>query len=356
MACGPLSVDFYITSINNRCMELPGLGEPLELCDEVTGYLSCPDGHTKIPLKSSCQRVECPLCFHAWARKAGHRISERLRGLRSAYYHSRPKEYKKFRSFRHFQFSPPQGVLDENCTLDDAFALWNSFYRAERPLYGGSVIFHPYRLTKDAKRGLAAYAAARAEADDEEGALYEKGGFWALARDDVLGLGSFQAYYTWGPHFHVIGFGFVGEKSDAFEKRTGWVYTNLKDRESSIGIDPKTGHILDEVEATARYQLTHAGVERGRSGKFKNSYRWFGLCDVKHCRLVANARGGNVIRRVVDSILVCPVCGRNLTFETDCITGEVVLSDGDLHLMDEYGINSAMVRKTYRMFEVIDDD
>lgn len=68
-----------------------------------------------------------------------------------------------------------------------------------------------------------------------------------------------------------------------------------------------------------------------------------------------NARGGHVIRRVVESVLICPVCGRELTFETDRITGEVVLSDHDLELMDEYGMFSAMVRKKYRMFEVIDD-
>jgi hypothetical protein len=356
MVRGRLPVDFYITSIYNRCMELPGLGEPLDKCDVVSGYLSCPDGHTKIPLKSSCQRVECPVCYHAWARKAGHRISERLRGLRSAYYHSRPKEYQKLRSFRHFQFSPPQDLLPVDCTLDEAFALWRSFWEAEKPLYGGSVIFHPYRLTREAKRGLAAYVAARAEADDEGGALYEKGGFWALAREDVLGLGSFEAYYTWGPHYHVIGFGYVAEKSDDFEKRTGWVYSNLRDRNSTIGIDPRTGHIIDEVEATARYQLTHAGVERGASGKYRNSYRWFGICDNKHLRLVKNARGGHVIRRVVESVLICPVCGRELTFETDRITGEVVLSDHDLELMDEYGMFSAMVRKKYRMFEVIGDD
>jgi hypothetical protein len=355
MSRGRLPVDFYITSIYNRCMELPGLGKPLDKCDVVSGYLSCPDGHTKIPLKSSCQRVECPVCYHSWARKAGHRISERLRGLRSAYYHSRPREYQKLRSFRHFQFSPPQDLLPVDCTLDEAFALWRSFWQAEKPLYGGSVIFHPYRLTREAKRGLAAYVAARAEADDEGGALYEKGGFWALAREDVLGLGSFQAYYEWGPHYHVIGFGYVAEKSDDFEKRTGWVYTNLRDRNSTIGIDPRTGHIIDEVEATARYQLTHAGVERGASGKYRNSYRWFGICDNKHLRLVKNARGGHVIRRVVESVLICPVCGRALTFDTDRITGEVVLSDHDLELMDEYGMFSAMVRKKYRMFEVIDD-
>lgn len=336
-------------------MELPGLGEPLESCDEVTGYLSCPDGHTKIALKSACQRVECPACFHAWARKAGHRVAERLRGLRSAYYHSRPREYQKLRSFRHFTFSPPQDLLAEDCSLDEAFALWRSFWQAEKPLYGGSVIFHPYRLTAEAKRGLAAYMAARADAGDEEGCDYERGGLWALAREDVLGLGSFQAYYTWGPHYHVIGFGYVAEKSDDFEQRTGWVYVNLKDRDATISVDPKTGQIRDQVEATARYQLTHAGVARGPSGKYQNSYRWFGLCDAKHCRLVKNARGGAVIRRIVDSVLLCPVCGRRLTFETDCITGEVVLSDHDLYLMDEYGVNSAMIRKIYRMFEVIDD-
>ena len=328
------------------------MGEPLDTCCDVTGYISCPDGHFKIPLKDSCQRVECPECFMDWARKAAHRISDRLRGVRSAYYHTRRDEFGKVRSFRHFVFSPPQDLLSEDSTLDQAYALWRSFWRTYKPLYGGCVIYHPYRISDEAERGLAAYMKARGEDKTDE--FYERGGLWQLARADVLGLGSFRAYFTWGPHFHVIGFGYA-PKSDVFERETGWVYKNVGDRGAKVRIDKKSGTIVDEVELTARYQLSHAGVERGKSGKFRDAYRWFGICDGKHCRLVKNSKGGAVIRLTVDSVLVCPACGRKLTFETDCITGEVVLSDHDLYLMDEYGINSAMIRKTYRMFEVIDD-
>lgn len=334
-------------------MDLPGMGEALESCDDVTGFISCPDGHTKVPLRDSCQRVECPSCFMDWCRKAGHRISERLRGVRAAYYETRRSEYPKVRSFRHIIFSPPQGALSEGCDFDEAYGLFRSMFNAYRPLHGGSVVFHPYRLTEDARRGLAAYVRARAE-DGDDDSFYARGGFWALAREDVLHLGSFQAYFTWGPHFHVLGFGFV-PPADKFFKETGWVYVNLKDRNPKIVKDEKSGCICDQVELTARYQLSHAGVERGPSGKYRNSYRWFGIADSKHCKLVRTDRGTDVVRLIVDSVLRCPVCGSYLTASTDCITGDVVLRTEWLALLHDHGIGAVFVRKVYRKFEVIED-
>ena len=49
--------------------------------------------------------------------------------------------------------------------------------------------------------------------DDEGGASMRRAGSGRLPAGDVLGLGSFEAYYTWGPHFPCYsGSGYVAEK------------------------------------------------------------------------------------------------------------------------------------------------
>jgi hypothetical protein len=40
---------------------------------------------------------------------------------------------------------------------------------------------------------------------------------------------------------------------------------------------------------------------------------------------------------------------------TDCVTGDCLLSDHDLVLLDDYGVNAVFVRKQYRLYEVVED-
>lgn len=333
--------------------EIPGLGDARDTCTDVQGYISCPDGHVKIPLRNTCQRVECPECYLSWCRKAGHRISERMRGVRSAYWHTRRSEYKKVRSMRHFVFSPPPGLLEPGISLDDAFSCWRSFCNVWGVLEGGCAIFHPYRLRDDVRIDLVAYMSLRGSSVDDRDS-YADGGLWRLAHLDVLGLGDMSHYVEWGPHFHVLGFGYVAVKSSVLYERSGWVYHNLGARSSTIRVCPETGVIVDEVDITARYQLSHAGVERGPSGKYRNAYRWFGVCSVKNCRLERTPVGTTVVRLNVDSMLICPVCGRRLTMSTDCITGEVTLSEEWLDMLDDRGVCGVFVRKQYRRYVLVD--
>ncbi len=330
--------------------EIPGLGDARDTCTDVQGYISCPDGHTKIPLRNTCQRVECPECYLTWCRKAGHRISERLRGVRSAYWHTRRNEYKKVRSMRHFVFSPPPGLLEPGISLDDAFQCWRSFHQIWGVLEGGCVIFHPYRLRDDVIVELKEYMSARGSCASAEREAYADGGYWRLAHLDVLGIGDMSNYVEWGPHYHVLGFGFVAVKSDVLYERSGWVYSNLGARSPGIRVCPESGVIVDEVDLTARYQLSHAGVERGPSGKYRNAYRWFGVCSVKNCKLDRTPVGTTVVRLTVNSVLLCPVCGRYLTMSTDCVTGDVTMSEEWLELLDDRGVGGVYIRKQYRRY------
>lgn len=346
----------------SRIMLLPGLGEPLDECLLVKGYVTCPEGHFKRAFRSSCQRIECPECFHDWARKAGHRISELLRGVRAAYWHTRRAEYGKVRSFRHIVFSPPPGSLDDACTLDDAFGLFMAMYEAHKPMHGGVVLFHPYRLRKDVQGRLEAYMKERGDYYDRcpESAyfdtdMWEDGGYWDLARADVLGIGSLDCYYHFSPHYHVLGFGYLPKVDEFYQVTGGWVYVNLKNRRPTIYENEKTGVLVDEVQNTAKYQLSHAGVERGKGGKFRDAYRRFGICSVSRARLVRLDNGSNVIRLVKESVLKCPICGKRLTAAVDS-EGELSLSDHDLVMLEEYGIYAVFMRKSYRSYEVNFDD
>ncbi len=332
--------------------EIPGLGDARESCLDIQTYISCPSGHVKIPIRNSCQRVECPECYDSWCRRAGHRISERLRGVRAAYWHTRRAEYKKVRSMRHFVFSPPAGHLEPGADLDDAFGLWTDFSRIWGVLEGGCVIFHPYRLRDQIQRDLSAYMHARGSCEVEARENYADGGLWRLAHQDVLKIGGMENYVEWSPHYHVLGFGFVAVKSDVLYDCSGWVYKNLGPRSPRIRKCQKSGNIIDEVEITARYQLSHAGVERGPSGQYRSAYRWFGVCAVSNCKLDRSPVGTTIIRLTVDSVLICPTCGRYLTMCVDCITGDVDLDDDWLHLLDDRGVGAVYVRRRYRQFVV----
>lgn len=291
-------------------MRLPGFGETTEQCRRVKYYYSCPDGHVKIPVRDSCQRVECPNCWVDWASKASHRVSDRLRGVRSFIYHNSPGEYKKVKRIRHFTFSPPSGVIDESMGLEDVKRCWRRFARSNVSLCSGAVVYHPYRIRDDVERRLAAYMKRR-ELSVNRNDCYEDGGYWALVRADVLDLGGVSAYVEFSPHFHVLGSGWLPNSSQ-FYAQTGWVYKNLGQRHLKITISPVTGGIVDEIGITMKYLLSHSGVEPTPTGRYRQSYWYFGYASPKNSRLVRSESGSPVNRLVVDSVLVCPVCGRPL--------------------------------------------
>jgi len=83
------------------------------------------------------------------------------------------------------------------------------------------------------------------------------------------------------PHFHVIGFGWLESLAEAY-KKNGWKVIPLEPRDSTF--------------ATVVYQLSHAGIRKG-----KHTLVWFGKLSYSELK-VENERKSEV----------CPVCNHDL--------------------------------------------
>ncbi len=180
---------------------LPGnIGQTNNNCGDFMRFIACPEhfDDTYRPIKISCKRPGCPVCYESWAARAAHRASERLAGVESAY----NEVNMTLGSIRHIVFSPPQEHAKMLMASAEGYRKLKAELRdimKQAGLKGGSPIFHSHR-TKTMQIA---------------------------------------------PHFHVNGWGYL-EKSDVLQKRTGWVYKNLGTR--------------DSLYETIKYELTHCGI------------------------------------------------------------------------------------------------
>lgn len=222
---------------------LPGFGSRTkESCNTVTSADYCPDCHRVDARFYHCNNWECPECYHWTAAKAARRIADRVYGC-----------YLAWRSFgknlgyvNHFEFSVPESEyegFDKDSNKAKAVA-----YAKDVGVSGGAVAFHPYRIKKELQRPvrLAMEAAGM------------KGGSWDGIHSDVLGLGDWRNYAVFGPHFHIVGYFSMKEKSNEFQKRTGWVYKNISWSKRHHAEDK------DAVRRIFSYLLTHHSVSKGK--------------------------------------------------------------------------------------------
>ena len=191
--------------------DLPGHGDPYYNCGDFysKGCLNSRDHPDDLAfikrMVSTCLRAVCPVCYQKWAGKQAHAIAYRLDQARRG----NAKEI-------HVQISLPRS--DYFLVEDDYSKLRRKIYSLLKKsgFWGGSCIFHPFRLNKSIKK-------------------------W---------------YFS--PHFHIIGYGWIrGKKVKAIYEKTGYIIKNLGVRKS--------------VVATAQYQLSHAGIKSGT-----HTITWFG--------------------------------------------------------------------------------
>ena len=217
-----------------------------EDCGTFYKRLVCEEcGDEKGTVKVSCYNRACSECWGDWVNRATRRICERLGGYRLAYneWASGVKGRRRMGNPKHIILSPPPTV--ELRTWADAMKLRRKAegYARKLGVWGGVIIFHAYRIRAELKPFLAKF----------------KRPYWELVREDVLNLGSWEKYVYLSPHFHVLGFGRLQEKSNEFYERTGWIY-KLK------------GHVVEkEWGRTVYYLLSHATAAEGRT-----SYGYFG--------------------------------------------------------------------------------
>ena len=240
---------------------LPGSGQSADRCGE-TVLLTHPSGASLHYLVRtySCHRKDCPKCWPTWQRRESAAIRDRLQ----AYYS------QTGRMPVHYVLSPPQSATyhDRNSFRD----LRKSSYRIGklRGIRGGCSIFHErasrYRDSK----------------------AYER------------------SHCSEGPHFHIIGDGWLNERVKEYFLQDGWIVKNLRMR--SMG----------QVYGTACYILDHAAIASSPDPEpgypaISQSRRssmatvtWFGTMAYNRLK-IQKFKGSDVI--------YCPICEEEIPKE-----------------------------------------
>lgn len=168
--------------------------------------------------KSSCGRLACPICYEKACAKEAIKIAWRM---------SRFKINGRKLKAIHVVVSPRYRdmFLDFSVMRSRAIQIVK-----ECGVFGGTVIFHPFRKYNE---------------DDR-------------LEDLKAGFSYTESPASWyvSPHFHIIGYGWVKGTKEQYEA-SGWIVKNLGVRKS--------------VRSTALYQLSHCGV----SPKY-HTVVWFG--------------------------------------------------------------------------------
>lgn len=203
---------------------LPGQGRPCgRPPHRAFRYRACPENHA-VPYVDSCDRRDCPTCWReGWMRReAGHILSV-LAAEREARHASGLRS-----GIVHVSVNPPPELWDRALTLRGFGKLRAKMYRIARKagLEGGAVVFHRVRCADR----------------------------WDPIETD-------------GPHFHILGFGWVD--GEAY-RRTGWVVKN-----HGLKRTPR------EVRGEATYLLSHSHRAEGISQEGKSegvtlTVTWFG--------------------------------------------------------------------------------
>lgn len=293
---------------------IPGTGQvtDLEQCGTWSTSAACSNdtSHFLRHFKNSCDNVLCPVCWSTWATKAARRISSRLRGyiheanagqitldgLDLAQWHKDNTRY-----LNHYVVSAKLQDVPQDMPLQKIKALGIKKAR-QMGITGGEGFFHPYRIKQALQHRLKAICREvnHMNQDDREKR------YWELVRADALHLGTWQAYVTWGPHFHIIGFGKLPDqhtqeqKDQVREALGGWFVKWVRHVNTERCFDGQNMH--DEIQELAAYLLSHSGCEFAPSGRLRNIPIDFGVCGRGQLRQV-----GKPLQE--SHQVVCPKCG-----------------------------------------------
>ena len=289
---------FVITK--NSIFRMVGTGNKKnEECGKVLYARACPDCHKVHSFRvETCRRLECPICWPSAVKRATARSVERLEAVKQAV------GYKK--TPRHFVISPDGEYFKPYFQNKKKFSNFRrNFYKIleDAGISAAVVVFHLWRYKET-----------------------PSGEMW-----------------VYGPHFHVLGWGYIENVNEFIEKNPRWRYKNFDGSKTpGIGTD-KRGRVRD-MGATISYLLSHAAYIPGC-----DSVYYAGLAAPNQLRLT-----GQVER--TETPLECGQCGeivRQYQIK-ETPSGEIILNaalDPEL-LWDQPGRECVLVRKK-RFFELV---
>jgi len=322
-------------SVNTTKWKIPGLGQQTKAkCGTVIGAHVCPTGlggHPSQLLGYHCKNFNCPVCYPWAAMQGAHRAADRIFGGLKAY----GKIGRRLGYRNHIEISVPPSeydLFDWKSYKDKAIA-----FAQKIGFSGGVIVAHPARVNKDLKVLII-------EAMKANG--IERLRYWDGVRKDILGLGSFEAYLDWGPHFHIIGYFKVPKYRDKnghikcytseqfFEDTDGWTYKNITVERAKRDGYPVKQETFKSVYGILNYLLTHHLVEPNKSG-----VTYFG--DIAYNKV-------GFTEEESYSYIKCPVCQEQMfkVYAQDIdgvLGGEIKIERGVNAVTSKYKVK----RKTY---------
>lgn len=210
-------------------------------CGKVIGKVMCSaDKSHKAYLKHErCNDPLCKVCYPKFTHVIAENATGRIVGYTDVYGND---------PIYHLVFWPKKPTVYKG--MEDAMQAAGVMLKAMGAKMA-AVLYHPYRITKAMQETLREYKYKHNLPSDT--------GFWKMAHDDVLQLGTLAAYIEYYPHFHAMASGYL---MDAGE------YASL-----DIGGYKKVRFLHDakEVETALNYIATHSCKEAG-----KQCVRYFG--------------------------------------------------------------------------------
>ena len=259
-------------------------------------------GHTVITKHICCNDPQCPVCYSKFTCRLADGAIERVLGYKEVF----PDD-----PFYHLVISPEPDTRYRN--NKEAFAAVVKVFLK----YGGKAAvfwYHPYRF-----RSNLIWKLRRAQNQwMTENPKKRPPGFWKLARQDVLKLGSFSEYLVYSPHFHGIATGYLLNSKEFHKATGGWIYKKVKRDEGEDHLDKGEAVVQSaydftnkDLERVAHYLSTHCAYEWT-----KHSVRYVG--DISYSKL------GRKDKKTERRPQVCAKCGAPMVEHlVNTITGEL---------------------------------
>jgi hypothetical protein len=228
---------------------LPGFGNQKDTCGEPVflGHFEIENIIHYVRHTRSCHRFECPVCWKSWKSRAVNDIMRRLDAYISLTH----------RRLVHFVVSPPQNVVYDSLTTYRNLKKKAYKIAKKRGIKGGVMIFHQRAIRYS---------------DPKE---YER------------------SHCSEGPHFHIIGDGWLSNVREQFLK-DGWIVKNLRIRDSS-GVFRTLHYILEHASRGYPAISQSSDISKYRI----NAISWFGSMSYNRLHIPKFVRSEKIY---------CPIC------------------------------------------------
>lgn len=242
---------------------LPGWGRKSSPhCNTVRSADYCATCHKVEPHYYHCFNWDCPECYPWAASRAATRAADHLHGSYMA--HRKAGIHPGY--LNHIELSVPPSEYSE---FDEkGYKKRATEYAKQIGVSGGTIDFHPYRVKPEyqvliqkklrEQKKLLIKGLGKKEGKKAWKASRKGKGYWKDIQEDILGLGLPKEYVRFSPHYHVIGYFRLKQKSSDFEKETKWTYKNIS-MSKGRGQEDK-----DSIKRIMSYLFTHHFVNKNR--------------------------------------------------------------------------------------------